>query len=541
MIDLEEAFRGGREGRSTERVAVLVLTAVAAGLRWRLLGQPIRYDEAVTWLRYVSEPLATALSLYDLPNNHLFHTLLAHASTGLLGDGPRALRLPAFLAGTALVPATWWLGRAAAGPGAALVAAASVAVSPVLVLFSANGRGYGLVVLAFVVLARLALALRRRSTPGRLAAFAGAAALAGWTMPAALYPAVAAGAWLVAPAAPGETVRPLGARARSLAAGALAAAAAAALLYAPVLRRSGLESVVANRFVAPRGTAEAAAGLPGFLGEVAVQWAHGVPAGLWGLLALGAVAAAASEVRRWIAGREADRPPRLFPVALAASAALLLVHGRVPFARVWLYLLPAFAIFAADGLLRAAGRLVDGPVRPGAPAVARGVLTAVSAAAVLGVGAAGLVGAEPVRSWGLTGTLPQGDRVARYLAPRLAPGDAVRAPLPSDAPLEYYFRRFDVSPRTVNGSPAADGCVYLVVNRRRGQTPEGVLGPAADAGTPRLLRRFGPTEVHVSPPRLRSRGGRPCAGTGGPAGEPPASTGTRRERRGGRLDEPAAG
>lgn len=539
-IEPQEERRGDQGWSAPEAAAVLLLTALAGWLRWRLLDQPIRYDEAVTWLRYVSEPLTTGLSLYDLPNNHVFHTLLAHLSTGLLGDGPRALRLPAFVAGTAVVPATWWLGRGTSGIGAALVASTAVAVSPVLVLFSTNARGYGLVVLAFVVLARLAADLRRRRSPGRLAAFAAVTALAGWTMPAALYPAAAAGAWLAAPAAPGEGARPLDERLRAVGAVGVTSAAAVACLYAPVLSRSGLESLVANRFVAPRGPLEAARGLPGFLGEVATQWVHGVPAAVAGILVFGAVAAGASEIRRRRTrgvGKEGagGPPPPLFPVALAASAAVLVAHGRVPFARVWLFLLPAFAIFAGRGLAavadRAAAAVGEGGPRSARAAVLGGALLAVAAA-----GTTGLIADDPVRRWGLTGTLPAGDRVARYLADRLEPGDAVRAPLPSDAPLEYYFRRLDVRPGVVNASPEPDGCVYLVVNRRREETPAGVA-PAGPAGArPRLLRRFGATEVYAAPPAAVPGAGDGCRPA--EAGAPPP-TGTTERRRGGRPGESA--
>lgn len=529
----EKRERIGHAGRAAEGAAVLLLTALAAWLRWRLLDQPIRYDEAVTWLRYVREPLATGLSLYDLPNNHVFHTLLAHLSTGLLGDGPRALRLPTFLAGTALVPATWWLGRAAAGRGAALVAAAATAVSPVLVLFSTNARGYGLVVLAFVVLARLALDLRSRRSFGRLAAFAAVAALAGWTLPAALYPAVAAGAWLCVPAAPGEAARPTGERIRDTAAAGVAAAAAAAGLYAPVLRRSGLDSLVANRFVAPRGPLEAARELPSFLGEVAAQWAHAVPAALVVLLAAGAGAATVREIARFRAGRDDGGPPALFPVAAAVSVALLVAHGRVPFARVWLFLLPAFALFAGRGLAATAERAAGAAGRAAAPAVRAGLLGG-AVLAVAAAGTAGLVRGEPVRGWGLTGALPEGDRVARWLAERLEPGDVVRAPLPSDAPMEYYFRRLGVPERTVNAAPEPGGCVYLVVNTRRGETPAVVGDRSAPDGRPVLLRRFGPTEIHVEPPDPIAADEAGCL----PDAAEPAAPGTRGRPRGRRPGEP---
>ena len=82
-----------------EWIGLTIVTMLALALRARELSQPIRYDEAATWLDYASQPLARALSDYRFPNNHLFHTLLVHISAALFGAAPWALRLPAFLAG----------------------------------------------------------------------------------------------------------------------------------------------------------------------------------------------------------------------------------------------------------------------------------------------------------------------------------------------------------------------------------------------------------------------------------------------------------
>lgn len=490
------------------------VVVVAAALRWYWLGQPVRYDEAVTWLEYASRPLPEALSRYDLPNNHLFHTLLAHLTTEVLGPGVRVLRLPAFLAGVLTVPATWALGRRLHGASVGLLAAALVAVSPVLVLFSVNARGYAIVVLAFLVLALLAAELRRRSSALPWTGFAVTAALAGWTMPAALYPAVAAGIWILWPAHEGEGPRPLTGRLGGLAAAAVGAAGLTALLYAPVLRRSGWRSIAANRFVAPAPFDEFVVEVPGFLISVLREWSHGLPAWLVGLFGLGAAAVAAGRIAA--GGRVADspgrsaggRPPPLLPAALLGSVLVLLATRRVPFARVWLYLLPAAAVFAAAGLgelVRILSEVVDrghGVETGGsrrAPFRRAGRGAAGVALAVLVAGGVHLLRADPVTSWGLTGSLPAGDRVAGLLAGRMGPGDAVRAPIPSDAPLEYYFSRMGIDRQRVNDVPEPGACLWIVVNRRHGTEDLGdVLGGRAGR-TSRLVRDFGGSAVYVTP------------------------------------------
>jgi len=67
--------------RSLDSIALLIIAAIGAVLRLALLDQPMRYDEAYTFIVYASQPLGQALVTYSAPNNHLFHTLLVHLTT----------------------------------------------------------------------------------------------------------------------------------------------------------------------------------------------------------------------------------------------------------------------------------------------------------------------------------------------------------------------------------------------------------------------------------------------------------------------------
>ena len=73
-----------------------------------------------------------AIGNYHALANHALHSALAAVSLRTLGneDAELALRLPAFLAGVACIPAMFNLGRAIAGDRLGLIAAAVVAVGP---------------------------------------------------------------------------------------------------------------------------------------------------------------------------------------------------------------------------------------------------------------------------------------------------------------------------------------------------------------------------------------------------------------------------
>src|SRR5215203_4846783 len=131
-----------------ERLTAAVLLAGALLIRLLYMRQPIRHDEAYTYLYFASQPLGSALSDYTVPNNHLFHTLLVKAVTSVLGGSLPAIRLPAFVAGLLVVPAVYLLTRRSSGDrAAALIAMAAAAVWPELVHYSTNARGYSFIAL----------------------------------------------------------------------------------------------------------------------------------------------------------------------------------------------------------------------------------------------------------------------------------------------------------------------------------------------------------------------------------------------------------
>src|SRR6266576_3810691 len=109
------------------RSACVAILAFAIAMRLFHLNQPMRPDESWTFLDFALQPLSGLLSDYSRPNNHIFHTLLVWMSIHVLGYAPWVIRLPAFVAGVLMVPATYVATRALAGARPALLAAALAA------------------------------------------------------------------------------------------------------------------------------------------------------------------------------------------------------------------------------------------------------------------------------------------------------------------------------------------------------------------------------------------------------------------------------
>lgn len=305
-----------------ERISksAIVIIAVGVVVRVILLFGPPHYDECYTVTDLVWKSPLFFLSRYPVPNNHVFQTLLVWCVWLVAGNRLWALRLPAFLCGIAILPATYLLARRAAGERAALLATALAAGATPLIEYSAQARGYTLVTLAFLLLFLI--------DDDRVRALL--VALGAWTMPTMLFAAAAWALWMA-----------VAQRAwRRIAAVAAASAALTFLLYLPILVFSSPASITSN------GTVQSLSfGYRDLLRELPRSFADGWQR--WSVsftLPFAIVAGCAALVAM------ARRRPAgiLLATAIVAIVPLLLLTQTAPFSRIWTMVLPLYLIAAAD-------------------------------------------------------------------------------------------------------------------------------------------------------------------------------------------------
>ena len=194
-----EAIRAGLRARSLSFWIVAGLTVVAAGLRFATLGaQAYHHDEIVTASRVLRADFWHAMEAVGFSESAppLYYAL-AWAWTQLTGTGELGLRSLSALAGVATVPVVYLLGAELRDRRTGVVAAALVAVNPMLLWYSQEARGYSLMVLLTAV---AALYFVRSLDQGRRRDFSGwgvASALALATHYFAIFPIVLEGAWLL--------------------------------------------------------------------------------------------------------------------------------------------------------------------------------------------------------------------------------------------------------------------------------------------------------------------------------------------------------
>lgn len=341
--ELATDMRVGLQAVGCGWVTVCVLTLAAVALRLLFLFDPIEWDEATTFIRFASRPLWFLISWYAEPNNHVFHSSLVHFSTLAFGSEPWAVRLPAFIAGVLVVPATYVLGALAHDRHTALIGGALAVVSPLLINNSASARGYSMLCLFALLLAIAVVYAIQRDN--RLAWFSAAvfSALGFYTIPTMIYAVAVVLVWAAALCLPGkpELIPPRLLLRRSLefVSGAMALAT---VLYLPILVISGPKAILANRWVQPLTWPELA---DLFAYRASVLWTHwhaNTPTGLKAMLVIGAAVGVMRAYSSW----------RQLPVLCGAVvlAPILLLQRVAPYPRVFVFLLPFYLLASASGI-----------------------------------------------------------------------------------------------------------------------------------------------------------------------------------------------
>lgn len=464
-------------------VSLALVTILGAAVRIRYVFEPLRYDEAFTYCTYAARPMRAFLQDYSWPNNHLFHTILVHASTRLFGPEPWAIRLPALVAGILTIPVAGLLFGRMFNVLAGVLAAAFVAASTILIEYSVNARGYSIQVLIFLLLLATALYVSRRRGPAGWLALVVLAAVGFFTIPTTLYPFGIVLAWLVLLSIFAPDRQPPGRVVAGVFVAGLATVALAAFLYSPIILYHGIKPLTGNQFVVPLTRSQWIHGLPLALRRIWSYANRGLPLGLGALLAAGAVAGL-------LVGRgERRREVLLLVVSLALCPLLAAAQRVIPFTRVWVFLEPVYLGLAAAGFAALAtwGR------REAAP-VPRWAIVVLPVASMIVLGAFALRSGLVV----LTGeAFPQAAELARYFEENVDGGDRILAIFPAEAPLRYQALSLPRLGRAIASRDPRSARLFIVVRP---------FDPAPDPGpvqTPdEVPRALGVATAAYGPPRL---------------------------------------
>jgi 4-amino-4-deoxy-L-arabinose transferase-like glycosyltransferase len=475
------------------------ITLIALVLRFLLINKPIQYDEAYTFIFYASRSLNNILANYSAPNNHILHTILVAVAYHLFGASPWIVRLPALVAGTLSVPAAYIAARRFFSSHQALTAAALIAVTPGLIAYSANGRGYTMVTLFALLLANFAGILVTSQSKSALAAYTITGALGFYTIPIFLYPMAGISLWLAASYLTESGSRQN--RFRKLTVFLVTCALSGLLtliLYSPVIFfGTGLRSLVGNEIVETQNWFTFVGNLLPRITNTGINWMMGIAPAFRSLL-LGGFLIALFFYRKVSNQR---LPMQVFLVL--AIAILMLLQRVVPLPRVWLFLEAFYMIFAAAGLVWLADMLLQKGVNS---RLRDGILAAAILLFVAGYLVSSIQGLRATNAQ--ENDLPE-EFAAAYIQDHIQPADTLIALPPIDIQTAYYL--------TIHGIPferfyqpdhplEIQNALVVLRTNSKNNIPQKVLDvygltPGFNLSAAELVFEYGPIQIYSIPAR----------------------------------------
>ena len=521
--DTKTFFRKFSFPRDEKREYFFLIAVMLVALAYRLhaIQQPITYDEAYNYLAFIRRPLIETMIDYHLPNNHIFLSLILNLTIRVFGDAEWIIRMPPVIFGTLMIPATYGFGKRFYGKNTGLLASVGVAIFPELVHYSSIFRGYILVALFTLLAFNLADDLRREKNRFGWGVLVLILTLGLYTVPTMLFPFAILYVWFLGVIVSKDFGESYGAQPNSehkfarrvsfrrsnpkedetassqkhvprgfifnlsqwgllrytIISGALTGISTV-ILYAPILILSP-DDLFNHRWIVKVPLDLLASQM---WGKVMINWDawfHDVPPILIGLGVSGVVLSL-------LAHRKLGKHqlPLHFAFALGIVAVLLVQRPNNPWARVWLFSIPFFMIWAAAGIIE---WFKD-----------RRIQNAILLLALVG------------SVWGAwqyvqTPFEPSKEKlVADLIAPRLQSGDMILVEGDFAAPIEYYLLRAgqprDYFQRNENFTRA-----FLIVITKGGYTYEDFVEKYAkkfplDLSTITLIESYGNYSVYEIAP-----------------------------------------
>lgn len=452
LLELTEKIRSLRPNPG-EDLALLAITLLGMGVRAFFMAQPMRLDEAYTFLYYLNtgrDPF-----YYNVPNNHVFHTLLAKLAVLLGGMDPVVIRMPAFIAGVLCIPVMYFVAKSF-NPKAGLLAALGMALFPYMVLYSTMARGYSLIVLFTLLLILLGRFYLEKPSLAGCGMIALISALGLYTIPTMIFPLAGLYLWLTLALL--AKFRNLGALLHNFLFPTLSfTAVLTVFFYAPVLLSpTSAARLFSNEYVNPKPWSEFLNRIAPHLRQILTDFFRDVPTvAKYVSFLLASLGAFAALRRRDWAG------VLLIPSIVVGALVIFFAKQAIPFVRTWIYLLPFILLFADLGYSFVVERL-----RP-TPKLALTILMLVAGLFYAGI----IVNNNAIAKYADTGSFPEAQVVAKYLKPMLTGDEFIAVMDTANFPLYYYLcteqaptQKPDLDPKTVKRYFVVQNSWYPLTN-----------------------------------------------------------------------------
>ena len=449
--------------KEEDKLHIFTVTAIMiTGIFLRVyhLFMPARYDESFSFTVYGSRSLEVILSDYSYPNNHIFHSLLVSMATSLFGKELWAVRLPALISGIILIIAVYIFTRIFFNKYSALLAMALAASSGQLVSFSVNARGYIIIALASTFLFILVPYLLEDKKGGAWLIFTIISAAGFYAVPVMLYPFIIIFFWISTITLLKEKKNKRNEILKRLIIYSMVTLVLTTVLYSPILLNTGLESIIANKFVKSLSWTEFTEKLPQSLYTLWNEWNNNIPLPVSYIITFGFF------VSLFFFKKINKYGFSIILTTFITITPILLIQKVAPYTRVWLFLLPLYFSISAAGIIyilrlnnKKAGKVINIIIN----------LTALSLSIWLG---ANLIINQTIFK---EPELKEAKEITLFLKDYFKEGDRLFARCPSDAPLSYYFHMNNISDDFITEDLEECRRVIIVINKKAGQSLEFML------------------------------------------------------------------
>ncbi len=450
-----------------DAIPLIVLAGIiilGAFFRYAYLWRPMGHDETYTFMAFASRGLRISITDYHLPNNHVFHTILVNLVYQMFGDSPAVIRLPAFLAGVMIIPATYSIGRLFYNSKIGLVGASIVASLAVLIDYSTTARGYTIITLFALLIIILAVYVKDHRNMVAWGLLVIISSLGLYINPTMVYPIGMGFTWLLLSKLIHDVSDTYGTRYYLyLLISSLAIIIITLILYLPIILNSGLQSLISNDVIEALSWSDFIQSIEPRIKNTWLEWNRALPNAISLIAIIGLIASL------FVPKLPKDRRMPLIMAGIIWIGTALLIQRVAPWPRIWLFLLPFFVIWISAGII----------------GLFELVFRRIPRSDSLMVGLIGFFIAVPLIS-GLMRNYTQYDQklhsqgevelLADYLQDYLQPNDVVVVTSPDSVVLKYYLRRNGLAKEFTE---LKKGKLFeraiVVVNQTQGQTLEYVL------------------------------------------------------------------
>jgi 4-amino-4-deoxy-L-arabinose transferase-like glycosyltransferase len=407
----------------------ILLIIIMSGVILRLyyINQPIRYDEAFNYLIYAKNNFIYIISYYNLPNNHIFHTILMKISCNIFGDTIWSIRMPAFIAGVFLIPVTYISASLFFNKKAGLVSSCLVSTSSILIEYSTNGRGYTIICLiTMTMIIAFYYALKNRNIFWwiLLSILTG---IGFYTIPIMLYPFIMVYGWALI-----NIIFYYKNRAILIkyVVTILSSILFTIILYTPVILISGMKKLIRNEFVMPQKISLFIMAIPKMIIDIYLMWNRDLSIIVMIILLLGFIYSII------YFNNISNIKVSIINLGILLISPLILLQRVIPPSRVWLFLLPVYLSYSSAGIVFIMDKTIKSKYYNN--------IFYFLLILLLLVNSINVIKNKSIYVSQETGTFPEAEEVTYYLKNKLTPEVRIVVLEPSDFPLKYYFSKQNI-------------------------------------------------------------------------------------------------